>query len=80
MTVGVLDDGTVFLEGACPSEDAEQLLQLLLTSSGAAVDWSACDSAHTAVLQVLLAVKPTLRGRPRNAFLAGQVAPCLAKP
>ena len=73
MTVELRADGVVVLEGACPNEDAEQLLQLLLESPGVAVDWQACESAHTAVIQVLLAAKPALRWPPKSQFLAARV-------
>jgi hypothetical protein len=33
------------------------------------VDWRACDQAHTAVLQVLLVARPTMRGPARAMVL-----------
>ncbi len=59
MTVRVADDGSIHLVGPCPSEDAEPLVQHLLASAFAAVDWRACESAHSAVVQVLLVARPT---------------------
>ena len=47
MTVRLFD-GAIVLEGACPVEDAEPLQSLLLQYPEAAVDWRACDAAHTA--------------------------------
>lgn len=77
MTVELQAQGTIVLAGRCPSEDAEVLLQHLLACPLATVDWSACESAHTAVIQVLLAAKPKLLGPPKNAFLAQSVEPLL---
>ena len=55
MTVSRSDNGMLVLDGACPVEDAETLLQLLQATPGAAVDWTQCRELHTAVLQVILA-------------------------
>jgi hypothetical protein len=80
MSVERIDDATIRLQGICPIEDAESLLQCLLAAPGAVVDWSGCDAAHTAVIQILLAAKPSLRGPPRGAFLCDVVAPLLVGP
>lgn len=79
MTVRMAPSGVIELLGECPGEDAESLLQLLLTTPGAAVDWRGCGSAHTAVVQVLMAARPRLLGPPANARLADWVAPALAR-
>ena len=55
MTVRRSADGRIVLEGACPIEDAEPLLQLLLAETECVVDWSRCDLAHAAIVQILLA-------------------------
>jgi hypothetical protein len=55
VTVRRSDDGRVVLEGVCPVEDAEVLLQLLQTGPAVALDWTKCHQLHTAVLQVILA-------------------------
>ena len=78
MTVQLQADQTILLGGICPSDDAEALVQLLAASAGALVDWRGCESAHTAVIQVLLAAKPKLLGPPLGAFLRQWVAPLLA--
>jgi hypothetical protein len=62
-----LIDGAIVLEGVCPVEDAEPLQSLLLQHPGAAVDWRACDAAHTAVLQILLVAHRSMKG-PKGAF------------
>jgi hypothetical protein len=79
MTVRITD-GAVFLEGDCAVEDGATLAQLLAVHPQAIVDWSACDSVHTAVFQVLFAVRPPLRGAPRGDFLLTHLAPLLAHP
>jgi hypothetical protein len=54
--------GTIVLEGSCPVEDAEPLLQMLQQTPGATLDWSGCSQLHTAVLQIVLAARPTRTG------------------
>jgi hypothetical protein len=81
MTVRLFD-GAIVLEGACPVEDAEPLQSLLLQYPEAAVDWRACDAAHTAVLQILLVTKPSIKGPARAVFLQDFILSALtgAKP
>ena len=52
----------IVLEGHCPAEDAEPLLQLLQSNPTVPLDWRQCQSLHTAVWQVILAAKPKLIG------------------
>ena len=77
MTVRAAADGGIELVGACPSGDAEALLQLLLAHPGAIVDWRECRAAHTAVVQVLIVARPDLRGPPADARLRDWVAPAI---
>ena len=77
MSVQLSAAGVIELQGMCLSEDAEVLLQHLLAVPAAVVDWHACESAHTAVIQVLLLAKPTLRGVPTGAALRDWVHPLL---
>jgi hypothetical protein len=79
MTVAISPTGTVVLAGACPVEDAEVLLQYLLGAPTVAVDWSACESAHSAVIQVLLVGQARLLGTPANPFLRDLVGPALMR-
>jgi hypothetical protein len=51
------DAGAIILEGNCPVEDAEPLLQILQAAPTAMLDWSRCGHLHTAVLQVILAAR-----------------------
>jgi hypothetical protein len=86
MTVKRDNDGTIILVGECGAEDAETLLEHLQAQappagqrSGQAptVDWSACTRLHAAVLQVLMAARPTIRGACGDAFV--RQWPCFAR-
>ena len=77
MTVRITSDGSIALEGICGSEDAEELLQQVLAHPAATVDWRACEAAHTAVVQVLMAARPILLGPPVGAQLKNWVQPWL---
>lgn len=79
MTVRSAAGGCIELVGACPSSDAEPLLQLLLAERAATVDWRECRSAHAAVVQVLMAAKPKILGPPAGAALRDWVAPAMAQ-
>jgi hypothetical protein len=79
MTVAISANGAIELQGDCPVEDAEELLQHLLTTPNATVDWRSCDSAHTAVIQVLLVAKSIPVGPPKNSFLRDHVEPQLRR-
>jgi hypothetical protein len=77
MTVLVRADGVIALAGACPSEDAEALRRHLVEHPEAAVDWRDCLSAHTAVVQVLLAARRRVTGPAGDPLLRRWVEPLL---
>ena len=77
MTVRLTPDGHIRLEGICPVDDAEPLLRLLSSQKEFSVDWRACEQAHSAVIQLLLAAKRPILGPPANDFLQVSVAPLL---
>ena len=81
MTVQIAETAAaVELTGDCPSGDAEALLTALLAiRPAAAVDWRGCKSAHTAVVQILIAGRITPTGPPASAFLANWVEPLLKR-
>jgi hypothetical protein len=79
MTVKTIGPSTIALEGACPIEDAEALLLALLETPGATVDWTACDSAHAAVVQLLMTSGVAVTGAPRGEFLRAMVADALRR-
>jgi hypothetical protein len=77
MSIELANDRSIRLSGSCPLEEAEELLRLLLDRPGRTVDWSACGTAHTAVIQVLLALRPAMTGPPVSHFLRTWVDPHL---
>jgi hypothetical protein len=77
MTVRGGDNGTFVLEGVCPVEDAEQLLQMFQNMPTAEIDWTQCRQLHTAVLQVILASGTTPIGPCGDAWAAEWLAPKL---
>jgi hypothetical protein len=79
MTVVLHDANTIRLIGACPAEDGETLLQQLLANPMAQVDWRGCESAHAAVIQVLLVSRRRLQGPPAGQFLHRFIDPALAR-
>lgn len=62
MSIRRHENGPIILEGRCPVEDAEPLLQILQREPAAELDWTRCTYLHTAVLQVILAARPALVG------------------
>ena len=62
MTVRRHENGTIMLEGICPVEDAEPLLQMLQGSTRPTIDWTTCSQLHAAVLQVVMAARPAAIG------------------
>jgi len=79
VTVTLHDDNTIRLLGACPAEDGESLLQHLLANPTAEVDWRGCESAHAAVIQVLLVCGRAVQGPAAGPFLDRFIGPALAR-
>ena len=79
MSVTMNPSGIIELAGTCSVEDAETLLQHLMSAESAVVDWSECEAAHTAVIQVLLVAGTRPTGVPRGRFLREYVGPLLAR-
>lgn len=79
MTVTIKGNGVIALTGTCPVEDAETLLQHLLASEHPKVDWTGCERAHTAVIQVLLASRIVPSGEPAGVFLRDHVSGVLGR-
>ena len=78
MSVRRREDGVIVLEGSCPVDDAEPLLQLLQASPAAACDWTRCDQLHTAVVQVLLVAGPRMTGPCGDAWIEQWFGPAIA--
>jgi hypothetical protein len=74
MTVSSRSPGVIELSGRCGVEDAELLQRFLLAAPRCTVEWTGCEYVHAAVLQVLLAARPPVRGVPSSAFLGSHVA------
>jgi hypothetical protein len=73
MTVRIDDRGTIMIEGNALVGDAEPLLQLLHATPSAVVDWTRCEFMHTAVVQVLLFVRPTKAGACGDTWIENSI-------
>ncbi len=72
-----LDGNVIIMEGQCRVEDAEPLLGWLQADRGRIVDLAGAEHLHAAVLQVLMALRPTVRGTPEDDFLRDWITPAL---
>jgi hypothetical protein len=72
MSVRVEAD-VIHLIGRCLAEDAESVLLALQEEPGRTVDLAGVQRVHLAVVQVLLAIRPPVRGMPDNDFIAGHL-------
>jgi len=77
MTVRLSADGAIELDGICSIEDADTLQKHMLSTPRALVDWRTCTYAHTAVIQILMAFKPVLRGPPAGDSLRLLIDPLI---
>jgi hypothetical protein len=75
VTVRRSDNGTLVLDGACPVEDAEALLQLLQATPAAVIEWTQSRQLHTAVFQVVMASGRVPVGPCGDAWVAQWLAP-----
>lgn len=75
-----LDGDRITLQGECRVEDAQPLLELLQTGRSRVVEISQVVSLHTAVFQVLLALRPPVAGQSQDPFLRDQLLPLLNRP
>jgi hypothetical protein len=73
----ILDGNIVRLHGDCPVEDAETVMRLLQSAVDPVVSLAEVRVLHTAVLQVLLALRPKLVGPVRDPFISRWLAPLL---
>lgn len=72
-----LDGTTIRLEGPCRVEDAEPLLGWLQADRQRVVDLTEAQHLHAAVVQVLMALRPAIRGIPKDPFLRDWIHPAL---
>lgn len=73
------DGNVIVLEGACRVEDAEPLLAWLQADRGLIVDLTGAEHLHAAVLQILMAMRPALKGSARDAFIREWLTPALSE-
>jgi hypothetical protein len=73
MTVRV-DAETVWIEGNSLVEDAEAVLVAVQDVPGRAVDLVNASRLHSATIQLLVALKPKVRGVPSDPFQACHLA------
>ena len=73
----VLRDGSILLAGDCGVEEAEALVGLIQGNPGARVDVGQAGAVHTALWQVLLALRPEVTGEPGDPFIRRWIAPGL---
>jgi hypothetical protein len=62
-------DGTIFLSGSCPVDEAEPLHRMLMSARVACVDWTQCTHVHTAIVQLVIAARPALTGPCGDPFI-----------
>ena len=66
----LVEEGVVRLQGRCLAEDAEALLVALQEGPDRTVDLTGVTRLHLAVIQVLLAARPSVQGVPEQSFAA----------
>lgn len=67
------------IEGICTIEDAEPLLDWILTNPKGKINLKQCEHLHTAILQVLMALKPDISVWPEEGSPAFWLVPVLDK-
>lgn len=72
--------GQAVLRGALDIEEAERLLSALEKDKERQLDLSELESIHTAVLQVLMAKRPSCKVPPNDPDLAALLQPHLGGP
>ena len=67
------------LEGVCAVEEAEGLLEWLLGHPRGKVNLKRCQHLHSALLQVLMALRPALSAPPEDPDMAAWLLPALGQ-
>lgn len=70
-------DQEVSLDGVCTVEEAETLFSWTQEHPDAAINLAGCDHVHTAVLQVLMAVRPKISAGPTNPAVRDWLMPII---
>ncbi|MGP3699553.1 hypothetical protein [Rhodobacter sp. NSM] len=71
------DNNLIRLRGTCGMEDAETLFARLQGCTAPAVDVTEVEGLHTAVVQVLLLMRPRLVGPAPDRFLQDWLMPLM---
>jgi|tagenome__1003787_1003787.scaffolds.fasta_scaffold20372352_3 anti-anti-sigma regulatory factor len=74
-----VEGNIIRLHGECRLEEAETLLRLLQIDGARIVDVSGVTSLHTAVFQVLVALRPPVRGDGGDAFFREWIQPLVSE-
>ena len=74
-----LEGHAIYLRGECRVEDAEPLLGYLQADCSRIIDLSRAGTLHTAVVQVLLALRPAVRGSSDHPFVRDWIQPLLSQ-
>lgn len=72
-----LEGSRGIVEGSVGVEEAETLLSFFQEDGTRTLDLSGCTHLHTAALQVILALRPTIERGPDDPFLRHFVFPLL---
>jgi len=68
------------LEGVCTVEEAEGLLEWLSQHPRGKVKLKRCEHLHSAILQVLMAIKPPISAPPDDPEMAAWLLPAISPP
>lgn len=68
-----LTDNVIHVDGMGAVADAEPILAALHEDPSRVVDLSAATRLHSAIVQLLLAVRPSVKGVPADAFYAAHI-------
>jgi len=72
-----LADGIIHVEGAGEVADAEPILAALVDDHASTVDLSRAGRLHSAIVQLLLALRPRVIGTPSDPFYASHIVTLL---
>ena len=70
----------IYLRGHCRVEEAEPLTALLQGWPEATLDLSGCEHLHGAVVQAILAFRPSVLGAPDHGFVRDWIVPIFTRP
>ncbi len=68
---------TIHIDGAASVGDAEPILAALLEDPSRVIDLGKATRLHSAVIQLLLALRPGTIGKPADSFYSSRIATLL---